>query len=266
VNVVPTIADLKIMGIYGGAAVRARLLALLHTRGIACATEFRLGAHSPRSRGGFFRADAVVLATDRETPLLAIETKRYSGPLLGHRQRENYARCGIPAISVGPQTLSAVFQAIVAFVGGEDEQALAPFLVTDDAPTNGGKGAHVLESGDDPPEPAKTIVPTSRSDVSTTRTTWLTGYYEAYRVAYGEAPTDLSVKRMARTFKTLEIANPRPEVERRFRNYLASTPIRFYSVEHFADTFPGWKDAAPQSRLDPRPGESTDDYIARVGR
>jgi len=87
-----------------------------------------------------------------------------------------------------------------------------------------------------------------------------------YRDVYGEPPTPRTVKRMARAFKELEARSPRDEIVRRFRNYALATPLRFYSVEHFADTFPAWKDPVPQGRLDPRPGESPDDYIARVGR
>ncbi len=270
---IPTVAELKIMGIQGGAAVRARLCALLHVEGIATGTEVQLETNNVRSRSGRFRTDIAVFGSDAQTPIIVIETKRYSGPLFGHRQRENYARCGIPAISVGPQTLVEACRAIVRFVAG-DSTALAPFLIREppesDALVDGGKGAHVQESSTDLPgndsKSDRDSIPVERSETGTTRTTWLTPYYEAFRSAYGEAPTPLAVKRMARAFKELEVATPRPELVRRFGNYLRSTPGRFYSVEHFGDTLPTWKDAAPQSRLDPRPGESTDDYIARVGR
>jgi hypothetical protein len=72
---------------------------------------------------------------------------------------------------------------------------------------------------------------------------------------------------MARTFKDLEIKHPRPEVLRRYVNYLRATPARFYSVEHFSNSWPAW--ASQSGGADPRdarPGETADDYITRVAK
>lgn len=78
--------------------------------------------------------------------------------------------------------------------------------------------------------------------------TWLSGYMRAFRAAYGEAPTQQAVKRMARTFKELEADFPREEVEARFRRYCVETTMRFYSVERFAVTFPNWKERRSVAR------------------
>jgi hypothetical protein len=104
--------------------------------------------------------------------------------------------------------------------------------------------------------------------VSQPRVTWLTPYYDAYRAAYREPPTAIALGRMARALRQLEIEWPRNEVARRFRNYLAVTPPRFYSVEHFASSFAAWTSARPsrQDPLEPLPDESPDAYIARVSR
>lgn len=88
-----------------------------------------------------------------------------------------------------------------------------------------------------------------------------------YARCYGENPSPVAVKRMARTFKQLEVVYPRADVVRRFENYLANTTIRYYSVERFADTYAGWnlhRREGGDRRLDQRPGESVDAYAARV--
>lgn len=110
--------------------------------------------------------------------------------------------------------------------------------------------------------------PAERSEA--TRTTWLTPPVDDYKRVYGEPPTPIAIKRMARAFKALEVAAPRDEVFRRFGHYLRATPVRFYSVEHFATTFPAWVQAVPPRKgapvLDPMPDEDVDAYITRLAR
>lgn len=101
------------------------------------------------------------------------------------------------------------------------------------------------------------------------RTTWLTPACQHYRLAYGEPPTPVTIHRMARTFKRLEEQHPREEVQRRYGHYVRATPIKFYSVEHFADTWPRWAVAQADERRngdDPYPGESVDSYASRLAR
>jgi hypothetical protein len=77
----------------------------------------------------------------------------------------------------------------------------------------------------------------------------------------------VAVARVARVFKQLEVSMPRQDLARRYENYCRSTPLRFYSVEHFADTLPAWDRAnggGAQDALAQRPGESLDAYAARL--
>jgi hypothetical protein len=71
--------------------------------------------------------------------------------------------------------------------------------------------------------------------------TWLSDYLSGYRKAYGESPTQIAIKRMARVFKQLEEEYPREEVVGRFGRYCKETPIRYYSVERFGDVFAAWR-------------------------
>lgn len=143
----------------------------------------------------------------------------------------------------------------------------------------GGRGGSALPPAQSPKSrtatKAETVQkPTERSEVSTPgqpRTTWLSQYCQAYRDVYCEPAPPLAIRRMAKMFKELEVTSPREEVVRRFRHYCAATPSRFYSVEHFATTFPGWKDPVTSERtrhdpLEPLPGESGDAYLVRVTR
>lgn len=95
-------------------------------------------------------------------------------------------------------------------------------------------------------------------------------YLDVYRKHRSENASPITIKRMARTFKQLEVTSPRDEVVRRFAHYMAATPARFYSVERFADTYPDWKDAGRSEstggRLDPLPNETTDQYIQRQAK
>jgi len=106
----------------------------------------------------------------------------------------------------------------------------------------------------------------------TPRHTWLTPYFQAYREVYRLAPMGVTVGRMARTFKDIEMNFPREEVVRRFKVYLTSTPARFYSVEHFCSTFHAW-DTRPAGvgrdgkRIpEPLPNETPSNYADRLAR
>jgi len=77
--------------------------------------------------------------------------------------------------------------------------------------------------------------------------TWLTPYLGAYVTAYEEVASKVTIGRMAKTLKLLESDYPPEEVCQRFQRYLAATPVRFYSVERFADTFPAWRKHEPLS-------------------
>lgn len=135
-----------------------------------------------------------------------------------------------------------------------------------------GVGGLTSYSEGTPPQAPKSTEdpnPTSRSDVSTPRTTWLTPYIDAYTKHYSERPSPVSIKRMARTFKDMETFFPRAEILQRFTAYLASNPGRYYSVEHFANTYAEWsveRRTADRRRddLTPLPNETTDQYMARV--
>lgn len=93
-------------------------------------------------------------------------------------------------------------------------------------------------------------------------------YVAAYRAQFGEPLARSAYGRMARVLRQLEDLQPPAEVLLRFTRYLLATPPRYYSVEHFAATFPAWRTGAVDSadRTAPRPGESTDAYIARLTR
>lgn len=255
-------------GIGDGEITKIQLCAALIRAGVSFEAEHQLTAHADGARADCFRADIVILQDF--VPILAIEAKAYnSGQLGGKRQRQNYARCGIPALHVGPQTVAQVAEAIVRFVAG-DPTRIKRFLVTDsDAKSMGGRGAALINPGTTPTAltPQEGSEPTSRSDVSTGGKTWLSEYMRVYARCYGENPSPVAVKRMARTFKQLEVVYPRADVVRRFENYLANTTIRYYSVERFADTYAGWnlhRREGGDRRLDQRPGESVDAYAARV--
>lgn len=140
----------------------------------------------------------------------------------------------------------------------------------------GGRGGYALngnlpENGTPTGHPNQPdINPAERSEAGTSKSTWLSVYCTAYREIYGENATQVSVRRMARTFKQLEEEQPRDEVVARFRRYLSQTPARFYSVEHFAASFAGWRNGAhdPDAwKRDPtafRPGETDEAYIRRT--
>lgn len=103
------------------------------------------------------------------------------------------------------------------------------------------------------------------------RRTWLSPYFSAYRQAYKSEPVGVTVGRMARTLKALEIAHPREEVAAHFKNFCASTPARWFSVEKFCDTYPAWDKQHSNSKAkggppDPEPGESVDAYIVRLAK
>lgn len=76
------------------------------------------------------------------------------------------------------------------------------------------------------------------------------------------------MRRMARTVKHLEVGAPREEVVRRFTHYLQATPARFYSIEHFAESFAAWTtsngDAWKHDRTLQRPTETLDQYATRL--
>lgn len=138
----------------------------------------------------------------------------------------------------------------------------------------GGRGGSALQSRSDHPttaqDPPTDGAPASRSEASTAaRVTWLTPYADAFARAYGEPPSAVAIKRMARTCRDLEIQQPRDEVLRRFVIYLAATPARFYSIEHFGNSFQAWRTAgqpAGGTAHDPLPEEDVDAYIARLAR
>lgn len=96
--------------------------------------------------------------------------------------------------------------------------------------------------------------------------TWMTPYYEAYQETYGMAPSKVACGRIGRALRPLDEEHGVDVVAPAFRRYCQATPIRFYSAERFADTFPGWlKDETPASRdpIEPRAGEDIDAYIRR---
>lgn len=141
----------------------------------------------------------------------------------------------------------------------------------------GGRGGYVFEAGDPSEtgtnhrEPdAKLPNPTERSEVGTSKSTWLSVYCAAYREIYGENATQVTIRRMARTMKQLEAEHSREEIVTRYRRYLSQTAARFYSVEHFGSSFAGWREGAhdPDAwKHDPtafRPGESHEAYIRRT--
>lgn len=142
----------------------------------------------------------------------------------------------------------------------------------------GGRGGYVLQGGESPPgrHLQAPESPTERSEVSTSPgsrpRTWLSDYIDAYHAGFGEAPSPVAIKRLARTFKALEVHLPQGDLVARFQRYCRETPLRFYSVEHFANTLPAWKDGAEDREAwkrdptAPRPGESTDAYITRIAR
>lgn len=107
-------------------------------------------------------------------------------------------------------------------------------------------------------------------EASTPRITWLSGYIGAYQLGYREAPSPMAIRRMGRAFKELEVAMPREELVTRFARYCTHTPLKYYSVEHFGETLPNWREGgyaqemAKQDKDAPRPGESTDAYLTRL--
>lgn len=143
----------------------------------------------------------------------------------------------------------------------------------------GGRGGYVLKAGDPSEtgtnhrEPdSKLPNPAERSEAGTSRSTWVSPYCAAYREIYGEQPTNVMIRRMARTMKQLEAEYPQEEIINRLRRYLSQTHLRFYSVEHFASTFAAWRVGAPDPeawRHDPtafRPDETHEAYISRQVR
>lgn len=100
--------------------------------------------------------------------------------------------------------------------------------------------------------------------------TWLTPFHDAYEAAYGVKPEPAAMGRMARALKRGVEAHGADLVARAFRAYLAETPVRFYSIERFAEHPPaawlGRGDAPAPASSDPLPGEDVDAYIARQSR
>jgi hypothetical protein len=91
---------------FRAAEVQARLVCALKERGVVCRAEVSLPAHSPLSRSRWFRAD-VVAYRDGDM-VVAVECKGYSGPPRGKRQRENYEKCGVPALWCGAEDIERV--------------------------------------------------------------------------------------------------------------------------------------------------------------
>lgn len=99
--------------------------------------------------------------------------------------------------------------------------------------------------------------------------TWLSPYFRVYMDAYGEVPSLTAIKRMGREFKELEEQYGHDETLKRFGYYCAATPLKFYSPTRFAETMPAWKEperrhTERRDRLAVNPGESVDQYAARV--
>lgn len=99
------------------------------------------------------------------------------------------------------------------------------------------------------------------------KTTWMTPYYDAYQETYGMAPSKVACGRIGRALRPIDEEHGAAVAAPAFRRYCQATPIRFYSAERFAETFPAWLTAAAPDPRDPlaeRPGEDVDAYIRRI--
>lgn len=98
--------------------------------------------------------------------------------------------------------------------------------------------------------------------------TWMTPYYDAYQRTYGMAPSKIACSRIGRVIRPLDAEHGVDAVAPAYLRYCQATPIRFYSAERFAETYPAWTqpDAGqPRDPNEPRPGEDIDAYIRRQG-
>lgn len=98
---------------------------------------------------------------------------------------------------------------------------------------------------------------------------WVAPFCEAWQQRFqGIAPGG----RIGKALRPLRVHHPDEKILERWTRYLAATEAQYASPERFAQTFGDWDGgAAPRikaapSRLDPRPGESGDDYLKRVTR
>lgn len=212
--------------------VKVEMLLGLERLAVRFLTEVPLPAHAKTARTSTFPAD-IVAYYDLGDPAIAIEAKAYKDTL-GYRQHNNYALCGLPAMLVTANTVDVALDAIAALA---HRRVAIP-------------GAMLIC-------PCK--------DWKRATRTWLSVYGEAWESALGGRPP---WGQLARFVKPLRDAYGEDEVLRRFKIYLADAG-KYASPTRFAQTFGLWKQSPPQSRgnpLDPRPGESADDYIARVAR
>lgn len=98
------------------------------------------------------------------------------------------------------------------------------------------------------------------------RLTWLTPFWNAWIDEYGDEPDG---GRLASGLAPLVRRHDPATVLEHWRNYLGSTELRFVSPRRFAETFPAWgrrRLGTPADPLDQLPGESIDDYAARLSR
>jgi len=210
----------------------------LRTRWLTVKSEVRLAAMSPHSRSANFSVDLAVYGPDGRLAVV-IEAKG-SKDTMGSRQRENYLRCGVPALLVTALTMDEVVDAVAAFI--ERDAALPEHLKV------------------------SPIKPQAQP-VAITAGTWLTAYAEAWKAAYQGVPP---FGRIGRALRPLHLEHGEEEVLRRFRIYLKVTPGRYASVERFAQTFGIWDGDAPARKpadpLDQRPEESVDAYFLRLSQ
>jgi hypothetical protein len=100
--------------------VKVRLAWELTRRGFMVRTEYRMPAKADRRRSSTFPVDVAVLDADGTVRLVA-EAKPYDGPLGRSKQRQNYARCGVPAVLVGPASIQRAAQRIAEFLTGHPD-------------------------------------------------------------------------------------------------------------------------------------------------
>lgn len=96
------------------------------------------------------------------------------------------------------------------------------------------------------------------------RETWLSPFASAWRQQFQASPP---WGQLARSLRPLIAEHGDEEVLRRWKNYLLGAGAQYVSPTRFATTFGAWTTPDPDAwRHDPsqfRPGETTDDYIAR---
>lgn len=144
---------------------------------------------------------------------------------------------------------------------GADAQ---PFLI------NNGSRSTPEDSGVSPPKRSEVKSKGSRSEEKISATpNWVASFCDAWLERFqGIAPGG----RIGRALKPLRGKHADEEILTRWKTYLAATEAQFASPEKFAQTFGDWDPAGTPPGITGvrapsiRPGETTDEYIARAGR